>query len=383
MLWIYKTTITNNRNGGVLVYTAIVLVLLLGMAALAVDLGQLYIGRQRAQNVCDSAAMAGSKYLTGKATCATQTGPPATYAKLCGETNNQSVPEWTVLIPETTTSGVEVTFPSGTLTSVTGESFTVQPGEAIRVEGKVNIAYLFAGVLGFDASEVSASSTIVLQPSTYIKSGLFAPLCVSEEVVFGIGGIGAKKFGEPHTLKVMDWKEEFIGAGNFGPIDLPGDPTGGNNYRDRLSGNNTDPVVIDINNPPVTANTEPGAKKGPTDQGMLGRLGHEDEIFKNDETAWADWKASYNESTGLFSPTWRIIIVPIVKDPGPGFTGRDPLVIVGYAGFFIDKYDEKSGIVTGRFIQGMNFGSGERWLIPGMGETAEPDNVMLTVRMIS
>ncbi len=55
----------SNERGAVAVLFAIVLVVLLGFSALVVDIGQLFRVRNELQNLADSAAMAGARYIDG------------------------------------------------------------------------------------------------------------------------------------------------------------------------------------------------------------------------------------------------------------------------------------------------------------------------------
>src|SRR5262245_34347167 len=58
---------TLNRRGAVLPLVAICLVALIGMVALAIDLGMVAIARNQCQNAADGAAMAGVRVLNGDA----------------------------------------------------------------------------------------------------------------------------------------------------------------------------------------------------------------------------------------------------------------------------------------------------------------------------
>lgn len=52
-----------NQRGAVIIYVALCMVGLLGMAALAVDLGYMYVTRNELQNISDSASLAATRYL--------------------------------------------------------------------------------------------------------------------------------------------------------------------------------------------------------------------------------------------------------------------------------------------------------------------------------
>ncbi|MFH7325987.1 pilus assembly protein TadG-related protein [Desulfurivibrio sp. C05AmB] len=59
-------TIMKKQRGAILVMTALLVILLLGMAALALDLGRLYVQKTEMQNAADTAARAGAMELDGE-----------------------------------------------------------------------------------------------------------------------------------------------------------------------------------------------------------------------------------------------------------------------------------------------------------------------------
>lgn len=59
------TRILENRRGIAIVYIALALVVLVGMAALAIDVGYFYVVKSQLQNAADSAALAGASGLKG------------------------------------------------------------------------------------------------------------------------------------------------------------------------------------------------------------------------------------------------------------------------------------------------------------------------------
>lgn len=350
------------EQGSTLAFLAIAMVVLLSVAALAIDLGMLYTGKQRAQNVCDEAAMSGAPLLTGQSGCATQSGLPATAAQQTATANNQLSPKWQVCIPNTSTAGVQISFPSGTVQSDSGQSITVALGQAMRVKGSVNVNYGFARIMGFQSHFVNATATVILQPAPSVTSNLFAPLVVADTTIFGSNGQSILKFGQQVTLKTNAWQDNFLGAGNFGPVELPGDGSGASTYRSRLAGDL--PALTITSTPITTVSTKPGNMKGPTSQGLSSRLAKEtDSRFTNDATAWSNWLNAYNTTTGMFPSTWRIMLVPIVKDPTVPVNGRSTVTIVGCAGFFIESAPKNQPVV-GRFLQGVYAGGTIHWIFP-------------------
>lgn len=371
-----------DKRGAVLVLVAVVLVALIGIAALALDVGRLYVARQRAQNVCDASAIAGVWELAlHRSDSVSLAESEATrVADECAEGNNDLVAQWCVLTPDSTDEGLEVTFPSGSVTDDAGRAIPVEDGDAVRTRGDVNVEFGFARVLGFDAKRVPAAATAIVEPSKQLTSNLFAPLVVSDRTVFGYGGQPGLSFGEQVTLKVTSWQEGFLGSGNFGAVDLPGDKPGASDFRDRLSGNK--PPTTMIADPSTWIDTETGNMIGPAYQGLSSRLAKEtDPRFKNDATAWNNWGEAYDYTTMMFPFTWRIMIVPIVEDPLEPVPGRKEVEVVGYAGFFVERA-EKKGDITGRFIQGIVAGDTVRWVFPA-GDSLEPPDLMLAVRIVS
>src|SRR5947209_1950345 len=55
----------SKRRGAVLPLVAVCMIALMGMLALAIDIGMVAIARSQAQNAADSAAMAGARTITG------------------------------------------------------------------------------------------------------------------------------------------------------------------------------------------------------------------------------------------------------------------------------------------------------------------------------
>mgnify|MGYP005856694915 CR=1 FL=1 len=59
----WKASAGKESEGTIMVFVALSMVLILGMVALAVDIGNLYATRNELQNVADAAALAGARYL--------------------------------------------------------------------------------------------------------------------------------------------------------------------------------------------------------------------------------------------------------------------------------------------------------------------------------
>jgi len=379
-----------NTRGAVLVFVAILLVVLIGMAALAIDVGRMYIARQRAQNVCDASALAGGAYLDGTLDC---TGPgdlPAVTAEQCAAGNNELTAPWQVLAPGTTDPGVEVTFPSGAVTDDAGRAISVDDGEAITVRGQVDVDFTFARIFGLSGTEVGAGATAIIDTVTKLCSPLFVPLAVSDLTIFGDGVEPGMTFGELVTLHVSDHTEGFLGPGNYLSLRFEGD-SGANDYRNRLRGDEGEEClsVGEV----VSADTEPGYMGQPTYDGLTDRLTKETnpDYAIDNPNAWQNWEASKDPDTGMYDETWRIVILPVIEDTMQTVSGMEAVEVVGMAGFFIDKVyygtedDEhrRQVVVEGYFIQGIAIGDTVRWTFPTPGTEPEGPQLIQELRLIS
>jgi Flp pilus assembly protein TadG len=116
----------SSEDGGVLVFTALVLLVLLAMAALAVDLGHMYLERQRLQNAADSSALAGAQELPGSASQAIYK------AQECAGANHASISDFQATTP-----------------------YNGDPGKIeARLSSQISLA--FARVLGHEVANIRA-----------------------------------------------------------------------------------------------------------------------------------------------------------------------------------------------------------------------------------
>ena len=401
----------HGRRGATLILAAISLVVLIGMAALAIDVGQLYIARQRAQNVCDASALAGAQLLTGSEDCTAPDGPPATAAVRCADGNNEMVQSWQV-------EGFDVTFP----TEVVYESdrqavMAVAPGSAIRTTGYVRVNYGFARIFGFDTKDVWASATAVLGPKKTLTSSLLIPILLSDQIAYQDFVFGdVREFGV-----VEDWQTGFLGPGNWLSARFEGDQ-GKDVYIDRLKGTE-DPVTVAIGD---YIRTETGAATGQdtpskTYEGLIAKKFEPNGTVKEKNAgrillepdprfqactsppeyyrtgynpdAWDNWVAAKDPATGMYPYSKRIVIMPIIRDSEEAVCGTStPLEVVGFAAFFITRvydgvYDSENhlkGDIEGYFIQCiMGTDEDAHWVFPAEGEVVDDPNMVRVVRLIS
>lgn len=395
-----------------MVIVAVALTMLVGMTALAIDIGQLYVAKQRAQNVCDASALAGMVYLTGDPECTASDKAPALTALSFAEAND-AFGKMKVCIPGTDKGGVAVMFPEGTVTDDAGNAHTVKHGEAIRTSGFVKVDYGFARIFGPAFANVNATATAIMTGMTSTGSDLIVPFAVAQTTIFGDPATGYPKmeFGEPFgpstklCLHFGQWQDGFIGPGNFGLLQLT--DNAGRDLRGLFTGDPTvhSDVSLSINEP-VETTTLPGNKVGSVSQGVIDRLRQEaDQRFASPSQdmqldangqpvlnasgevispAWTAWTNSKDPVTGLLPFTWRLCVVPVIQEPAVTAGGQQPATIVGFAGFFIETVYQKEGdvVIMGRFVQGIQVGDTIQWFFNADQSPSTPQ-IIKSVRLIS
>ncbi len=392
-----------NERGATLILMVALIIVLLGISALAVDVGQLYIAKQRAQNVCDAAALAGARHLTGEASCTSADGPAATAAHNCASSNNTEVNKWQINLPGTETPGVTVDFPTS-VTDLTGTTTTVQLGQAIHVTGNVKANFAFAAALfaSLHSQLVPASATAVLDLAGSVQSKLFVPLAIDRYTIFGEGTtppINLDPDSPTYLLHFKTWQNDFLGAGNFGSLDYA--KNGGSGYQSLLAGDGTG-QNLSIQ-PATQVDTLPGEKSGPTVSGFRQRLQKETNpnyMIENQQDlsnpdCWEYWCNHMDPTTGLHDFTWRLALIPVIENPDPAqsINGKSTVDVVGMAGFFIERVHTKDetingvtyrkGDVEGHFIQGIRFGENIEWIFPTGDTTPDNTQMILAVKLLS
>jgi Flp pilus assembly protein TadG len=185
----YQKILTNNR-GATAVIVAICLTMLVGFAALALDVGYLYATRNELQNVADAGALAGAGYLgtqyTGLSYSDQQT---YTFARtdIVATVNEVSL--------KNKAGGVDITINDADVTIGIwdADTRTVTPTltapDAVRViarrDSSANspISTFFARIFGIQTMDVSAVATAALTgPATVDEGELKTPFGLSENV---------------------------------------------------------------------------------------------------------------------------------------------------------------------------------------------------------
>jgi len=287
-----------SEEGTVIVLVALLLTIFLSFLALVVDVGFLYLARNRLINALDAAALAGIQKLPDHPIEAKQVA--LDYAdKNNLDTNKVSI-------------------------QITDNNHQITVGTSRQVEMN------FASVFGVDQVKVTAESGAKVGQVTAIRGA----------VPFGIVN-QQFSYGEEYYLRYGSGQaDEEDGArnGNFGALALGGQ--GAKNYEQNLKNGYDGQLRIG-----QTITTEPGNMAGPTLRGVNERLDGCQELIP----------CTY-DTVERGCP--RLVFVPVIDQLGKG---RSEATIVGFAAFFLEGTDSKqqgkngkskgqSTYVEGRFI---------------------------------
>jgi Flp pilus assembly protein TadG len=188
-----------NERGQATVLTLVFLMVLLGMAALVLDLGSWYRADRDTQSTADAAALAGAQALPDDTAEASSLA--SSYASKNG----------------------------GGADSVTISS-AIASNDTIKVHISRNASGIFTKLFGVDSTKVGSSATArvgALAQAMYV-----APIVVNiKHPALHCGGTQQRPipcFGQPTELDLLDLHSPGgkNAAGSFGLINLTGDPTG-------------------------------------------------------------------------------------------------------------------------------------------------------------
>ncbi len=201
------------RGGQVLLVAAFALVVVMGVAALTIDVGQMFCAHARLQNAADAAALAAGQ----KMVLQRNDGSSEESARSAAAAEGQAfvVANWQA-------AGWQVAF--GILQN---GQFVAQddntPAAAVQVSTYRNdsspggpLAMFFAPVFGLDTVEVSATAVCEIAEGISTVRGDISPFTVSEEGLAGLGEI------------MTIYPNDQYAPGNFGLLNLDGGNFGTN-----------------------------------------------------------------------------------------------------------------------------------------------------------
>lgn len=295
-----------DESGQSMVVAAMVLSVLMGFAALVIDVGMIAIERGRIQNAADAAALAGAQMLPENPNAAIDDA--TAYAALNG-------------IDEGEIAAISVTT-------------TDSANDTLQIELKREVEFGLARVLGLYSATVTVSATA--RTGGVVGAGALAPFAVEESVFAGLGQ------GDSATLKYNATNSE---NGNFLPLAL--DAPGASEYEENVKYGSLQrlcAVGSETGGCSSIAETEPGNVVGKTRSAL-------DWVFANTTTSCDSYEEvfsdhQYDESrlalvplcnrfTNPTAESYRLILVPIIDEL---CNGKCNVNIQGFGLFFIESY---------------------------------------------
>ncbi|MBN3751754.1 hypothetical protein G3N95_02300 [Paraburkholderia sp. Tr-20389] len=181
------------QRGSVAVITAVSMVSLLGMAALAVDIGNLLVSRNELQNAADAAALAGAPCLYQRAQCGNTTATEPDWTTATQRASSFATGTASNLVQG---SAIKVAVTGSGYWNITGspgklETVPFTPGTndlpAIQVTitksaGNANgsVPVYLASILGVTSLSASATATAAVSRPGYVGAGGLFPLAISK-----------------------------------------------------------------------------------------------------------------------------------------------------------------------------------------------------------
>ena len=381
---------------------------MLGMAALAVDLGVIYGARGRAQAVADAAALAGGPLLPN-------TAQAAAAARQVIAANNTG---GSAFLASSITSPASVTEDGGT-------TVTVGPGSALVVQGSVDAPLAFGPAVGYQpTSRTGTANTLSVAAQAAVVIGGVCGLPPGVGVApFGVIGDDPNSpdptaryvatllstaasaqtprpqtyqpittyGGQPLVLRMNVWSNgTLVLAGNFDPIQIGAHLT----YQSSIYNVSDGALAAG-----QTLSTQANATISLTQSGLGARLSSSNTQFTHDDTAtpayinWFFGNGSLPVDTSQPTVTdpntgqtyayhldphrqeltdGHILIVPVISQSSRNGTG--PVTILAFAAFFVEQsYNNKNNnaIVQGRFI-GLTLPSASGGVCAGAGDDTPP-----------
>lgn len=362
-----RRRVPRGERGQMLILVGFVLFLMLGLAAMTVDLGTYMADRRDLQNDADAMALAGARDLPDEAAAVS------------------SANEWALKNGIVSGDG---DLSNGEIESIEvyQQSLPDEPNPRVHVTLKRDHDFAFARVLGIFSGTVEATASAV-KTSPGGSTGVL-PLSVKEEDVPGEDGFGVEV--------VLKYDAQNVETGNFGPVRIDG--SGASTYRDSLK-YGSDSVVCADTTPADECQetssecdgpecpTEPGNMVGPTRTGIDYRMDNTKEEcseFSGDDGAFVDngdgthyLKPGCNPFLAGGEDSLRVVIVPIIDEL---CNGSCEVTIKGFALFYLEGYDSGkcSGNdceIKGRFAKAhVNVGA--------LAGVYDPDSSIHFVRMV-
>jgi hypothetical protein len=306
------------EEANVMVIVAASMIVVLGMAAFAIDIGYIYTAKNQLQTAADASALAGASGLLYNQ--AEATNRAIQFAGL-----NTCINEPVVLSP------ANISFPTA---------------DRINVQANRQLDLFFGRVLGIHTITIDA---------------------VAEAEIGVLDGVGGLKpwaipdlnypLGAPVVLKAGELGAPGTSSGFFYPVDFPpinrGDPiSGAQEYGDNIMYGADEPIFVGDE-----LLVEPGNMIGPTAQGIQYLIDQDPNAywFSDDEYGQNGGYVSDSDFEGFTSP--RIVKIPFYDPNYPPDSGRNTVTVIRLGAFFVEGVSGRN--VIGRFMEITSPGFGE------------------------
>lgn len=372
------------QKGLTLVLVTLVMIILLGFAALAIDVNHALLNKTRLQNAVDTAALSAAVLLDAgndEDTVRSSVGEALTNVMAAAGNSEFTIPNGSISV---TLSNDPLTF---------GGTYNHALESYVRVAvSNISLNSFFLSYFGID--KFVAASAVAGPSSSITHVCNVVPMAVCAETVSGNNDFLGYEFGEVYALKVGSTSQTVMGPGNFQLLDFG---SGASTVRNALAGGFEG--CIDVNN---QADTKPGGSVGPVGQGLNTRFGDykaglsegdypsdvyikepddlatidgDGNVEYNDTWHYADYKtassACVNGSGDGYCRTGeverRVLSVPMANCTGSG-GGATTLPITAIGCFFLIQKapTNNSGqqAVFGEFIEDCTVVNGSTGIIP-------------------
>ncbi len=308
-----NTTHPSSESGQTLPILVVFIVVLLGMCALAIDVGSWYQTKRAMQASADASALAGASQIPQG------WGPAQTTAAA----------EWTNNGP----AGSSVTYaPATDLTS----------GDSIVVTATRTSSSFFASVLGHGPVTITVHAQATVESFTTFKStGNLMPW-----------GVMYNNFTAGQSYAIAT---QLSGTANNGVLSLPVQPgcgtvNGANTYRDTIeAGANACDLSVG-----QSVDVKTGNNSGPTKQGIDYRV----PTFQPVSSIVSI--DGLGNATILDPTSPQLVVVPLVEDVSGGTTwptgSNTQVKVVGFAWFVLEPYTNNGKTVNGVFVKATTSG---------------------------
>lgn len=347
----YGRAFCRDESGSVLALTTVLLVSLLGLVALAADLGMVYVAKGEAQRTADAAALAASNTLIvepGKHDLARRVAISTAAQNTVRKDTVRLLPEDVVV----TDTSVEVNVRR---LASRGQALTTSFAAALGFRTVDITATARAGV--FPAGSATCFKPFIV-PDLWQDANANARYDAGELYGSTVTGYGTafrndgyvRDFGRPITLYPGTAGQALVPSWYF-LMRMPGNE-GGDDIRKTIASTTCNRTVFSAGEE-RTVDQESGLKKGPVKQGV-------DDLIAEDPNAYWDATARTVKGSRFGEEAWRasprVINVALFDPRQPVEPGTKPITITNFVAVFLERTSGDQ--IIGRFVSVVGISTG-------------------------